>query len=90
MGNYDLPYGQPVEYNGNYKEDPEHPLYIQQISVDMELKEGGIPCILNKNKQLGNGKYIIDTAQQADCGNVINLTLTKYDLELMYKNYNIY
>lgn len=90
MASYDLPYGEPVEYEGNYEYDPDYPLYIQQIQVDLKVKEEGIPCILNKKHMSTNNKYIIDTAVQCDMGNVVNLTLTKFDLDLMFKNYEVY
>ena len=83
-----LPYGLPVEFDGEYEKDPEHPYYIQKIQVNMCLKYNGIPCILNKSKGI-NCKYIIDT-QEDETGSLLKLSLTNYDLELLYKNYDIY
>lgn len=90
MMNYALPYGMPIEFIGQYEHDDEYPLYIQEIEVNMEVKENGIPCILNKQLQKGNNKYIVDTSQQSFGGGLIRLTVTKYDLDLIYLNYDIY
>lgn len=83
-----LPYGLPVEFDGEYEKDHEYPYYIQKIQVNMCLKYNGIPCILNKSKGI-NCKYIIDT-QDDETGSLLKLSLTNYDLELLYKNYDIY
>lgn len=91
MSNFAMPYGAPVEFEGEYKKDQEHPYYIQKISVDMSVKEGGIPCIINTNIQKGNSRYIVDTMEQSfSGGGVIDLTVTGQDMDLIYKNYNIH
>lgn len=82
-----LPYGLPVEFEGEYNIDLDYPYFIQKIKVNMCLKENGIPCILNKSKGI-NCKYIIDT--QDETGSLVNLSLTNFDLELLYKNYDIF
>lgn len=82
-----LPYGLPVEFEGKYVDDVDYPYFVQKIKVDMCLKCDGIPCILNKSKGI-NCKYIVDT--HSSTGSLVNLSLTNFDLELMYKNYEIF
>lgn len=91
MSNFAMPYGIPVPFEGEYVKDSEHPYYIQKIAVDMSVKDGGIPCIINTNTQKGNSRYIIDTLEQSfsGCG-LIELTVTGQDMDLIYKNYNIH
>lgn len=83
-----LPYGQPVKFEGKYKDDKKYPYYVQKIRVDMCIKENGIPCILRKSKGVNN-MYIIDTLDEIS-GGTVELTLTNFDLELLYKNYEIF
>lgn len=83
-----LPYGQPVKFEGKYEEDAEYPYYVQKILVDMCIRENGIPCILRAHKRVNN-MYIIDTSDEIGvCA--LELTLTNFDLELLYKNYEIF
>lgn len=84
-----LPYGQPVEFEGEYKQSVEYPYYIQKIKIDMQLKKDGIPCILNKSNGV-NCNYVVDTQIQSTAGACMELTLTCFDLELIYRNYEIY
>lgn len=83
MAKSPMPVGKPVPYEGKYVYDQDHPLYIQRIRVDCALKDGGIACILLKNKGVGN-EYLHDS------NGIIPLTLTNLDLELLSKNYEIY
>lgn len=97
-----LPYGMPVEFEGEYETDEKYPYYVQKIRVDMSVKKNGIPCILwqhatiipgititEANAKRQHSNYIYDTCDQA-YGNMIELTVTNFDLDLIYKNYNIY
>lgn len=89
MSTYDLPYGEPIAFEDKYIFDKEYPYYVQKIKVNMCLRENGIPCILNKSKGV-NCNYIVDTQENTSCGSLIELTLTNFDLELMFKNYEIF
>lgn len=44
-----LPFGEPIYYEGKYKDDKVYPLYIQMITCSFELKENKIPTIQIKN-----------------------------------------
>lgn len=81
MTHYPLPYGEPIKYKGKYEYDSEYPLYVQRIEVDMVLKDGCVSHILDK---MTINEYITDTE------GVMDLTLTKPDLERMYDNFEIY
>jgi len=86
MAEKPLPYGTPVYYLGKYKKDNKYTLYIQRIEVCCKLKENYKPTVLLKNrfyqKQLS---YLTDTE-----GQMIELTLTSVDMELLYKHYEIF
>lgn len=81
-----LPYGTPVFYHGKYKTDNEYPLYIQHIEVCCKLKENFKPTILLHNKLYQKQQsYLQDTE-----GEMIDLTLTSVDMDLLYKHYEIF
>lgn len=85
-GEFLLPYGQPVYYKGQYKEDKQHPLYIQRIRCEFELKEGKLPTIqLKHTLSFGEHEYLKDSH-----GEEIILTLTSVDLELFFEHYEVY
>lgn len=44
-----LPFGEPIFYTGEYKQDRVYPLYIQMITCSFEIKENKIPTIQIKN-----------------------------------------
>lgn len=83
-----LPYGEPKAFDGEYQYDPDYPYYVQRIRVDMSVKEDGVPCILWKRGIAS--EYITDTLDMGDGLPTIELTVTNFDLELIYKNYEIY
>jgi hypothetical protein len=81
-----LPYGEPIQFEGEYKEDEFYPLYIQTIRCNFELKEGHIPTIqLKNNVHFGEREYLT-TSDGLD----ISLTLTSVDMALFFKHYNVY
>lgn len=86
MKNDILPYGNPIFFEGEYKRDILHPLYIQTISCSFEIKEGYIPTIQIKN----NLSFIPNQYLESSNGDIVTLTLTNIDLELFKKHYNIY
>lgn len=83
-----LPYGQPVKFEGKYERDLLYPLYIQRIRVSFELKDGCMPSILDNrlsNVLTSEQHYLATTS-----GHMIELTLTNIDLDLMFKHYDVY
>lgn len=81
-----LPFGEPIYFEGEYKEDKLYSLYIQTFSCSFELKEGKIPSIQIKN----NLSFVPNEYVKSSKGDIVTLTLTSVDLKLFFENYNIY
>ena len=81
-----MPIGEPIYFEGKYKEDKIYPLYIQQLTCCFELKEGKIPTI-----QIKGDKYFIENEYlESSNGELITLTLSSIDLKLFLEQYNVY
>jgi hypothetical protein len=81
-----LPYGRPVFFSGQYQEDKMHPLYIQRLRCQFELKPNKIPMIqLKHNLSFVPTEYLKSSNNQ-----IITLTLTNIDLQLFLENYEVY
>lgn len=85
MCNAMLPYGKPRFFKGKYKYNSCFPLYIQRINVCLKLKPNHQPTILHKGFMFLSNTYLEDTENE-----LIELTLTSIDMELMFKHYTIY
>lgn len=81
----DLPYGEPVFFEGKYQHDPVYPLYVQQFTCIFELKKGKVPSIQIKHNSL----FIPNEYVESSDGCPVTLTLTSVDLKLFLENYNI-
>lgn len=79
-----LPYGVPIWFEGEYKEDKRYPLYIVKIMVDFDIKPNHIPTI-----QLKHYSRFLNTEYIEHSKGPVELTLTKPDLELFLKHYDI-
>lgn len=83
MAENPMPYGKPIEFEGEYKEDKMYNLYIQSFVARFKLKEGKFPCIqLKKNSRFADTEYIVDS------GDYVELTLTNVDFELFKECYD--
>ena len=86
MSEKSLPFGTPIYYKGKYRKDKRYNIFIQRIEVCCKVMPGYKPTVLMKNplysKQLS---YLTDTE-----GEMIELTLTSVDLELLLKHYEIF
>ena len=81
-----MPIGEPIFFEGKYKDDKVYPLYIQQLTCCFELKEGKIPTI-----QIKGDKYFIENEYlESSEGELITLTLSSIDLKLFLEQYNVY
>lgn len=81
-----MPYGEPIFFEGKYKEDKVYNLYIQAISVRFKLKEGKIPTIQIKNDRFNyNPTEYLETSGEND----VILFLTNVDLKLFLEQYDI-
>jgi len=78
-----LPYGQPIFYEGKYKDDKIYNLYIQKIKCSFELKENMIPLIQIKN----NIRFIGNEYLKSSNNEIIELTVTNIDLNLIKEHY---
>lgn len=81
-----LPFGEPIYFEGEYKEDSLYSLYIQTFSCSFELKDGKIPSIQIKN----NLSFVPNEYVKSSKGDIVTLTLTNVDLKLFFENYNVY
>lgn len=79
-----LPYGTPIYYEGEYKEDEFYPLYIQMIRCQFEIKEGKLPSI--QLRRFGRSNEYLTSSNDTQ----MTLCLTKPDLELFFENYDVY
>lgn len=83
MMQYPMPYGKPIYFNGQYKQDDVYDLFIQHIIVTFTIKKDHIPTIQIKKGFRGQtGKYAND-------GDDIELVLTNVDLQLLFDHYHI-
>ena len=81
-----LPYGRPVFFSGQYQADNIHPLFIQRLRCQFELKPNKIPMIqLKHNLSFVPTEYLKSSNDQ-----IITLTMTNIDLELFLENYDVY
>lgn len=79
-----LPYSYPEFFTGQYKPDPNFPLYIQRIRVECKLKPNKQPTILQENGIFGKNDFLIHTDYD-----MLELVLTNIDLELLISHYDI-
>lgn len=80
-----LPYGLPTHYNGQYKQDPLKPLYIQLIRTTFKVKDNHLPTIqLKGNWRFSETEYITDSGDEP-----VELFLTSVDLQLFLEHYNV-
>ena len=85
-----LPYGTPLFYEGEYKDNIDYPLYIQNIKVRFRLKERHIPTIQVKQSSLFiQNEYLESSVNKLGVDELIDLTLTNVDLDLFFEHYDI-
>lgn len=80
-----LPYDMPIYYQGAYKSNVTHPLYIQRLKCKFKCKKGFVPIIqLKNNARFSDTEYLRDSGVER-----VELTLTSVDLELIKKHYKL-
>ena len=90
LDTYDMPFGYPIHFEGNYNENVTdtakkyYPLYVQRFEASFELKEGKFPIIQDKDV-FNTTQYIYETGMEP-----MELTLTSVELELFLETYEIY
>lgn len=82
-----MPFGYPVFYQGQYKEDKIYPLYIQMISCSFKLKKNKIPTIQIKHNRsfFKENEYL-----ESSNNEIVALCLTSVDLKLFLEQYDVY
>lgn len=74
-----LPFGKPLYFEGEYKEDKDYPLYDQHILVSFKMKPNTIPFISEK-KSINSSKNTFIT----DClAEPIELCLTNIEMKML-------
>ena len=93
MSACDLPYGTPLEFDGDYNPawQSEYPLYILKFRAMFELKDGYIPTIqLKHSPYFSPTEYVTTTFDPVSgCHIETELCLTNVDLELFKEHYNV-
>lgn len=85
MYNCLLPYGYPMYFEGEYQHDPDYPLYICKVKCGFELKKNHIPTVqLKKNRAFVETEYLTSSN-----GEIVEMTLTSVDLQLLKDHYNL-
>lgn len=85
MYNRPLPFGEGIQFEGEYKEDEFYPLYVQKLRCRFELKEGYLPTIQLKN----NLAFMPNEYITSSNGDELFLYLTNIDLKIFTEHYDI-
>lgn len=86
MYNEYLPYGVPLEFDGEYKFNSYYPLYIQKLRCILKIKKNHLPTIQVKHiiEDFCPTEYILNSENK-----IITLSLTNIDLRLLKKHYDV-
>ena len=79
-----MPIGEPVLFQGEYKEDKVYPLYIQMLSCCFKLRPGKIPTIQIKGSHFIENEYLESSNDE-----IITLVLSNIDLKLFLEQYEV-
>lgn len=79
-----LPYGTPIYFEGQYKQDDFYPLYVQMMRCQFEIKKGKLPTVQLRRRGRAN-EYLTSSNNEQ-----VTLCLTNVDLELFFENYDVY
>lgn len=82
-----LPFGEPIYFEGIYKEDKVYNLYIQMITCSFEIKKNKIPTIQIKNNR---SYFLANEYLESSNNEIVCLVLTNVDLNLFLEQYNVY
>ena len=100
MYNCALPYGSPIYYEGEYTDDKDYDVYVQQFSCRFRLKKDHIPTV-----QIKNSSRFIETEYLTTSINCVwdkvnevwyeedepvLLTMTSVDLKLFFDHYEVW
>lgn len=81
-----LPVGNPIYFDGKYKNDEWYPLYVQSITCNFKLKEKHLPTLQIKgNPKFLGTEYLTESGEEP-----VTVTLTNIDLTLFFEHYDVY
>lgn len=81
-----LPFGNPIFFKGEYKEDKIYDLYIQCFTCSFKIKKNKIPTIQLKN----SSSFMPNEYIESSNNEIIALVLTSVDLKLFFEQYDVY
>lgn len=80
-----MPIGEPIHYEGKYKQDNIYPLFIQRFVCSFKIKKNMIPTI-----QLKNSNFFLENEYvESSNGEIETLTLSCIDLKLFMEHYDV-
>lgn len=80
-----LPFGEPLEFEGKYVPDIHYDLYVQKLSCIFKVKPDKIPSIQIKHSL----SFMQNEYLKSSNGRIVTLCLTNPDLELFFKQYDV-
>lgn len=80
-----LPFGEPIAFEGKYESDAIYDLYVQKLSCIFEVKPDKIPSIQIKHSM----SFMPNEYIKSSGGEIVTLCLTNPDLELFFEQYNV-
>lgn len=81
----DLPYGEPIYFEGEYVKNSVYPLYIIEFSCCFKLKKGYVPIVqLKKNLRFNPVDYV------EECDEEVVMVMTSVDYEMFREHYEVY
>lgn len=84
MYNRPLPIGHPIYFRGEYKNNPQYPLYIQFLTCHCKLKPDHLPTL-----QIKNNPFYSETEYISNTEGTVDLALTNVDLEILMNQYDV-
>lgn len=86
------PVGEPIFFEGKYKYDKKHPLFIQMFTCKFKVKEKHLPTIqLKHNYFFQPNEYITTTYdEKLHCYKDCTMCLTSIDLQLFFDQYEVF
>lgn len=80
-----LPFGLPIEYDGEYEYDENYPLYIQEVEFSFFLKDEHIPTIqIKKDLRFKHTEYLKSSDTE-----LVRISVTNIDWELIKEHYHV-
>lgn len=86
MRNKILPWGRPLFYRGQYKQDNSYPLFTQMIRCSFDIKPGKLPTVQQHFAYNNRASEYITSSN----GEEMVLYLNCVDLDLFFEHYDVY